>query len=79
MLQLKIGNMTCRHCIEIVRKAILHWQADAKVEVDLTTQLVTIDSKLVKEDILAALDKAGYPAKTAGSCCSTQLKCHCNS
>jgi copper chaperone len=58
MLQLKIESMTCNHCISMVTKAIQQWQTDAKIEVDLSTQLVKIKSQLSKEEILDALDEA---------------------
>ncbi len=78
MLKLKIENMTCNHCISMITKAIVQWQADAKVEVDLAKQFVKIDSKLSEDEILHALDEAGYPAVVAGSCCSMQMKCRSN-
>jgi copper chaperone CopZ len=42
----------------MVTKAIQQWQTDAKIEVDLSTQLVKIKSQLSKEEILDALDEA---------------------
>lgn len=61
-VQLKVTGMTCNHCISMVNKAIATLQADAKVTVDLTQQQVNVESTLAAEDIIAALDDAGYPA-----------------
>ena len=61
-VQLKVTGMTCNHCISMVNKAIAKLQADAKVSVDLAQQLVSVESDLSAEDIITALDEAGYPA-----------------
>lgn len=61
-VQLKVTGMTCNHCISMVNKAIAKLQADAKVSVDLEQQLVSVESDLSAEDIVKALDEAGYPA-----------------
>lgn len=61
-VQLKVTGMTCNHCISMVNKAIATLQADAKVTVDLAQQQVNVESNLASEDIIAALDEAGYPA-----------------
>lgn len=61
-VQLKVPGMTCNHCISMVNKAVAQLQADAKVTVDLPQKLVHIESNLSAEDIISALDEAGYPA-----------------
>lgn len=61
-LLLKVTGMTCSHCISRVNKVIAKLQADAKVTVDLAQQHVSVESTLMAEDIVAALDEAGYPA-----------------
>ena len=61
-VQLKVTGMTCNHCISMVNKAVAKLQADATVTVDLANQQVDVESALAAEDIIAALDEAGYPA-----------------
>ncbi len=61
-VQLKVTGMTCNHCISMVNKAIVALQTDAKVTVDLAQQQVSVESILAAEEIIAALDEAGYPA-----------------
>jgi copper ion binding protein len=61
-VQLKVTGMSCNHCISMVNKAVAKLQADAKVAVDLAQQQVDVESDLTAEDIIAALDEAGYPA-----------------
>lgn len=61
-VQLKVTGMTCNHCISMVNKTITRLQADAKVTVDIAQQQLNVESSLAAEDIIAALDEAGYPA-----------------
>ena len=61
-VQLKVTGMTCNHCIGMVNKTITRLQADAKVTVDIAQKQVNVESSLAAEDIIAALDEAGYPA-----------------
>lgn len=61
-IHLKVSGMSCNHCISMVNKAIAKLQADAKVWVDLNTQTVSVESSLTTEDLITALDQAGYPA-----------------
>ncbi|RVT46141.1 copper chaperone [Rheinheimera sediminis] len=60
--ELKVTGMSCNHCISLVNKAITKLQADAKVTVDLALQQVQVESSLSAEDLIAALDQAGFPA-----------------
>jgi copper chaperone len=61
-VQLKVTGMSCNHCVSMVHKAVAKLQPDAKVTVDLAQQQVSVESALTAEDIIAALDEAGYPA-----------------
>jgi copper chaperone len=60
--ELKVTGMSCNHCISLVNKAIAKLQADAKVTVDLASQQVQVESSLAAEELIAALDEAGFPA-----------------
>lgn len=80
MLAFKIESMTCNHCVSRITKAIAAYQADVKIEADLTTKTLKINSEINKEDILNVLNEAEYPAviypanihseNMLGSCCS---------
>lgn len=61
-IELKVSGMSCNHCIGKVNKAITQLQSDAKVSVNLQQQQVSIESSLTAEELIAALDEAGYPA-----------------
>lgn len=61
-IELKVTGMSCNHCISLVNKAIKKLQADAKVTVDLASQQVQVESSLAAEELMTALDEAGFPA-----------------
>lgn len=57
-------GMTCQHCVASVTKEVSELAHVTSVAVDLSTGKVTVDSDapLQAEDVIAAIDKAGYPA-----------------
>ena len=57
-------GMTCQHCVASVTKEVSELPHVTSVAVDLPTGKVTVDSDapLSSEDVIAAIDKAGYPA-----------------
>lgn len=57
-------GMTCQHCVASVTKEVSELAHVTSVAVDLPTGTVTVDSDapLSSEDVIAAIDKAGYPA-----------------
>jgi copper chaperone len=61
-VQLNVTGMTCNHCISMINKAIAALQTDAKVTANLALQQISVESILTAEEIIAALDEAGYPA-----------------
>ncbi len=62
MLKLYVPDMTCGHCAGVVTKAIQSVDAGAKVNVDLKTQIVTIDANSDGHAFTQKLEVAGYPA-----------------
>lgn len=61
MYQLTVEDMTCKHCVGRVTKAVQEVDQDARVDIDLPTKQVKIDSKADLERIAQAIDAAGYP------------------
>lgn len=57
-------GMTCQHCVASVTKEVSELPHVTSVTVDLPTGKVTVDSDapLPSEDVIAAIDKAGYKA-----------------
>ena len=61
MYELTVEDMTCKHCVGRVTKAVQGIDPAAKVEIDLPTKKVRIDSGAGLDRIAAAIDEAGYP------------------
>lgn len=61
MYELTVADMTCKHCVGRVTKAVQELDADAKVDIDLSSGKVRIDSQAGLDPIVAAIDAAGYP------------------
>lgn len=57
-----LPNMTCSGCERGVKAAIAEIDPAALVTTDLDTRSATIDSALPQEQLLAALDEAGFTA-----------------
>jgi Cu+-exporting ATPase len=61
MYELTVEDMTCKHCVGRVTKAVQGIDPAAQVEIDLPTKKVKIDSGADLAKIAAAIDEAGYP------------------
>jgi len=61
MIELTVDGMSCGHCAGRVTKAVQELDAAAKVEIDLATKRVTVDSGVEAARIAQAIDAAGYP------------------
>ncbi|MES2635306.1 MAG: heavy-metal-associated domain-containing protein [Pseudomonadota bacterium] len=61
MLEFLLPDMTCGHCVKAVTQACQEVDPAAKVNVDLATKKVTVDSSAGSEQVAKALTEAGYP------------------
>ena len=61
MLELTVEGMSCSHCVGRVTKTVQDIDAGARVEIDLATKKVRIDSNADASRIAAAIGAAGYP------------------
>lgn len=58
---IKIEGMSCQHCAARVKRALDAIEGVAKSDVAIGSATVLFDeSKAKKEDIIAAVEKAGY-------------------
>lgn len=62
-MKLLIENMTCGGCARGVTATIQDVDANAKVDVDLATKIVTVETIASIDKITAALAEDGFPAK----------------
>ncbi|WP_378947970.1 heavy-metal-associated domain-containing protein [Mesorhizobium sp. ANAO-SY3R2] len=63
MLKLNVPDMTCGHCAGVVTKAVQSVDAGARVDIDLKSQTVSIETTADAAKVAQALDTAGYPAQ----------------
>ena len=61
MLELTVEGMSCGHCVGRVTTSVREVDAGAKVDIDLATKKVRIDSAADAGRIAAAIGAAGYP------------------
>jgi Cu+-exporting ATPase len=61
MYELTVDGMSCGHCVGRVTKSVQSVDQGAKVEVDLASKKVKVDSSADLDKIAAAIDEAGYP------------------
>lgn len=62
-MQFHIQDMTCGGCATRITKTVQAIDPAAKVDTDVSTKRVTIQSSASQEQIEAALNAAGYPPK----------------
>ena len=60
-------GMTCQHCVASVTKEVSELDHVTSVFVDLPTGKVTVesDAPIPADEVITAIDKAGYPAVEA--------------
>lgn len=55
-----IPDMTCGHCAGVIKTTLLNTDEQARLEIDLTTHVLKVDSQLGITQILVLLEEAGY-------------------
>jgi copper chaperone len=62
MIELKLPDMTCGHCVQVVTRTVQAVDAQARVDIDLAAQRLRIESTRDEQAFKAALAEEGYPA-----------------
>ena len=65
MQTFKVDGMTCGGCVAAVTRAVQAVDKDAKVDVDLASKTVKVDSKVSPLQIIDVITNAGFEALTA--------------
>jgi copper chaperone len=65
MTTFSVPDMSCEHCKMTVEKALAAVPDAGTVAVDLSARQVAVGGPAPVDALLAALDKAGYPATVA--------------
>lgn len=66
MFELQVEGMTCGGCVRSVTKAVQSVDGNARVDVDLASKKVTVESQAGLDAVKAAISEAGYDV-TAGA------------
>jgi len=61
MFTLKVSGMTCGGCINAVTRAIQAQDPQAKVQADLATQVVSLETSLSLDLAAELIKDAGFP------------------
>lgn len=61
MMQFIIPSMTCGHCVGVVTRSVRQVDAHARVDIDLATHRVLVETNASQQSIRDALVGAGYP------------------
>ncbi len=61
MIEFSLPDMTCGHCASTVTMTAKFVDPKSKVEVDIKTKKVKIESSEERSDFVDALTEAGYP------------------
>lgn len=62
MYELRVGGMTCGGCASRVTKAVQSLDVTAKVNVDLQSKSVYVDTRIPVVSVQSIITDAGYPA-----------------
>lgn len=63
MLEFKVPDMSCNHCIASITKAVNEVAPDAAVQADLDTRRVTVTGTADQAAVLSALSEIGFDAQ----------------
>jgi copper chaperone len=65
MYELQVEKMTCGGCAARVTRAVHAVDDGAKVEIDLRSKTVRVESDVELETVASAIVQAGYPVSAA--------------
>lgn len=66
MLEFKVEDMTCGHCVATITKAVKEVNLQASVEADVSQHRVRIQGATDAAAVEAAIREAGYTPQPAG-------------
>lgn len=65
MVVLQVEEMSCSHCVSMVTKAVRSVDSSARVDVNLASKQVQIESQADAAEIADAIIDAGYPVTSS--------------
>jgi copper chaperone len=61
MIEFQVPAISCAHCVRAVTEAVKEIDPLAKIDVDVNTKHVNVESGAERAKLAAALTEAGYP------------------
>ena len=59
-INLQVPSMVCDGCVSVVKNAIINAEPNAKVEINLATKQVTVESQSSEADLREIITEAGH-------------------
>jgi copper chaperone len=66
MLEFKVQDMTCGHCVATITKAVKEVEQQARVEADVQSHIVRVEGASDRLAIEEAIRDAGYTPQALG-------------
>ena len=66
-MEFSVPEMSCGHCSAAIEKAIAEIDPSAKVNCDLDTRQVAVDTSLSQAEVSQAMKQAGYASAPVGA------------
>lgn len=63
-INLKVPSMVCEGCVTTVKEAILTHEPNAKVDIDLNSKQVKVDTEASRESIEQVVTAAGHTVES---------------
>lgn len=60
MIMMKVNGMSCGHCVRAITKVLIELDNTAKVQIDIASQTVRFDGDADQEEVVLAIQDAGY-------------------
>jgi len=62
MIEATLKDISCGHCASVVTRTVKEIDSAAKVDINIETKLVRIETSADTETVMRALATSGYPA-----------------
>jgi copper chaperone len=75
MIAFKVSDMTCGHCVSTITRALKGADKDAKIQIDLASRVVHVESTTADSEVLAdAIREAGYSPAPVPEAAAVQVE-----
>jgi copper chaperone len=65
MIEIKVPDMTCGHCVSTITKAVKELDSGARVEASVADHTVRVESKSSQDEVLHCISEAGFTPSPA--------------